>query len=58
MTNNFVSLEFLSYKPDSYEFSYVSCQLSETLLLSVIMPVVAHDQISFLFDAKILDVLQ
>ena len=58
MTNNFVSLGFLSYKPDSYEFSYVSCQLSETLLLSAIMPVVAHDQISFLFDAKILDVLQ
>ena len=39
----------MSYKPDTYEFFYVSCQLSETLLFSAFAPVVVDGQIGFIY---------
>ena len=54
MTNNFVSLGFLSYKPDTQEFFYnVSCQLSETLLFSAFATVVVDGQIGFIHDKNV-----
>ena len=53
MTNNSVSLGFLSYKPETEFFYNVSCQLSETLLFSAIAPVVVDGQIGFIYHKNV-----
>ena len=45
--------QFLSYKPDTYEFFYVSCQLSETLLFSANAPVIVDGQIGFTYHKNV-----
>ena len=58
MGNHFVSLGFLSYNPDTYEFfCNVLCQLFESLLFLAIAPVVVDSQIGFIYH-KMLNVLQ
>ena len=53
MANNFVSLWFLSCKPDTYEIFYnISLQLSE-ILFSAIAPVVVDGQIGFIYHKNV-----
>ena len=50
MRTNNVTVGFLNYKPSIYEFMYnITCQISESLLFSVVAPVLIGDNVCFLF---------
>ena len=54
MESENLTVGFLSYKPDIYEFLYnISCQISETLMFTNVAPVIIEDTLAFLMYRKI-----
>ena len=49
-----VTIGFLSYKPNFYEFLYnLSCQLSETTLFTDVVPVLIKEKLCFLLFKQV-----
>ena len=54
MYENTVTVGFLSYKPNVYEFLYnLSCQLSDTMLFTDVAPVLIEGKLCFLFYKEV-----
>ena len=54
MYENTVTMGFLSYKPNVYEFlCNLSCQLSETMLFTDMAPVLIEEKLCFLFYKQV-----
>ena len=54
MESENLTVGFLSYKPDIYEFLYnISCQISETLMFTDVAPIIIEETLAFLIYRKI-----
>ena len=54
MYENTVTVDVLSYKPNIYEFLYnLSCQVSETMLFTDVVPVMIEKKNVFLFYKQV-----
>ena len=54
MESENLTVGFLSYKPDIYEFLYnISCQISETLMFTDVAPIIIEDTLAFLIYRNI-----
>ena len=54
MESENLTVGFLSYKPDIYEFLYnISCQISETLMFTDVAPIIIEETLAFLIYREI-----
>ena len=53
MESENLTVGFLSYKPNIYDFLYnISCQISETLMFADVAPITIEDTLAFLIYRK------